>query len=100
MAQARAMKPCRDVHARNLDRVQPAEMDRIPLAAEERHRFVEWQADHVCIGANHFYDKRAREPLHRVAAGLAAPLARGEIPFKVLAREPLEAHPRLDEALA
>src|SRR5204863_3778111 len=43
MAQARAMKPCRDVHARNLDRVQPAEMDRIPLAPEQRHRLVEWQ---------------------------------------------------------
>ena len=31
------------------DRVQPAEMDRIALAAEQRHRLVERQADHIAV---------------------------------------------------
>ena len=44
--------------------------------------------------------KRAGEPLDGVAAGLAAPFAGGEVALDVLARQALEAHPRLDQPLA
>ena len=45
-------------------------------------------------------DEGAGDALHGVAAGLAAPLARGEVGIDVLARQPLEAHARLDQAPA
>ncbi len=44
--------------------------------------------------------KVAGDALRRVAAGLAAPFAGGEIGLDVLVGQPLEAHAGLDEALA
>src|ERR1700681_4838338 len=79
--------------------VKPAEMDRKTLAAEQRHGFVERQADDVGIRADDLHQKGSGDALRRVAAGLAAPFARREIGFDVLVREALEAHPRLDVTL-
>src|ERR1700685_2487775 len=80
-------------------RVEPAEMGRKTLAAEQRHGLVERQADDIGIGADDLHQKSPSDALRRVAAGLAAPFARGEIGLDVLVGEALEAHPRLDVAL-
>src|SRR5947208_6615088 len=55
--------------------IEPAEADRKTLAAQERDRFVERQADDVAVGADHFDHERSGDALHRVAAGFAAPFA-------------------------
>src|SRR5215831_5343333 len=65
-------------------RIEPAEVGRKPFAGEQRHGFVERQADHVGVGADQLDDKCAGEALRRIAAGLAAPLAGTEIGFHVL----------------
>src|SRR5437773_12378619 len=75
-------------------------MDRIPLADKEGHDLVERQADDVAVGSHELHHERAGEALNGVAAGLATPFAGGEIALRVLARQALEAHPRLDQALA
>src|SRR5262249_43136574 len=72
--------------------VDPAEMDRIALAAEERDRLVKRQADDVGIGADELDQKAAGNALRCIAAGLAAPFAGGEIGFDVSLRQPFEAH--------
>ena len=59
-------------------------MGRKPFAGEQRHGFVERQADHVGVGADQLDNKCAGEALRRIAASLAAPLARTEIGFHVL----------------
>src|ERR1700729_3541939 len=75
-------------HGRNMGRrrtrassygVEPAEMDGIAFAAEERHRLVERQADHVRVGADDLDDEGRSDALRGVAAGLAAPFAGSEI---------------------
>src|SRR5579872_6781324 len=76
--------------------VEPAEMDRIALAAKERDGFVERQADDVGIGTDDLHQKAAGDALRGVAAGLAAPFAGGEIGLDVFIGEPLETHPGLD----
>ena len=60
-------------------RVEPAEMNRIPLAGEQRHRLVQRQADDVGIGTDDLDQKRPGDALRRIAAGLAAPFAGGQI---------------------
>jgi len=55
--------------------IQPAEMDRIAFAAEQRRRLVERQADDVGIGTDDFDQETAGDALRRVAAGLAAPFS-------------------------
>ena len=84
----------------SLHRVEPAEMDRIAFAAQERHRLVQRQADDVGIRADDFHDKGSGNPLRGVAAGLAAPFAGGEVGLDVFVRQALEAHPRLHVTLA
>src|SRR5258708_33132989 len=74
-------------------------MDRVALAAEQRHGLVERQADDVGIGADDLHKKAPGYALRGVSAGFAAPFAGGEIGFDVLVGEPLEAQPRLDVAL-
>src|SRR5258707_13881579 len=81
-------------------RVEPAEMDRIAFAAEQRGRFIKRQADHVGIGADQLDDERAGKPLDGVAAGLAAPLTGRQIGLQVLLGEALEAYAAFDQALA
>src|SRR6202023_3129853 len=80
-------------------RVEPAEMDRKTLAAEQRHGLVERQADDVGIGTDDLHQKSSGDALRRVAAGLAAPFPGSKIGFDVLVREALEAHPRFDVTL-
>ena len=77
-----------------------AEANRKALAVEERHRLVERQPDHVGIGADELHHEGAGKALDGVAAGLAAPFAGGEVAVELVARQALEAHPRLDEPLA
>src|ERR1041385_1963527 len=83
-----------------LDRVEPAEVDREALAGQQRRGLVQRQTDDVGVGADDFDDEDAGEPLRRIAAGLAAPFAGGEIGLDVLLRQPLEAHAGLDQPLA
>ena len=71
---------------RRRQRVDPAGVDREPFAGQQRHGLVERQAHHVGVGADQLDDERAGDALGRIAAGLAAPLAGGEIGVKVLAR--------------
>ena len=52
------------------------------------------------VGADELDDEGAGDALRRVAAGLAAPFAGGEIGLDVLVRQPLEAHARFHQALA
>src|SRR6187549_3551815 len=80
-------------------RVEPAEVDREALAGQQRRSFVQRQADDVGVGADDLDDEAAGEPLRGVATGLVAPLTGGEIGLNVLLRQPLEAHPRLDQPL-
>src|SRR6202451_1606550 len=80
-------------------RVEPAEMDRKTLAAEQRHGLVERQADDIGIGADDLHQKSSGDALRRIAAGLAAPFAGSQIGFDVLVGETLEAHAGLDVAL-
>src|SRR5205085_926592 len=58
------------------------------------------EPDHVGIGADDLDDEAAGNPLRRVSAGLASPLAGGEVGFDILFRKALEAHPGLDQTLA
>ena len=60
-------------------------MDRIALARQQRRGLVERQADDVGVGADDLDDEGAGDALHRIAAGLAAPFAGGEIGLDVLA---------------
>src|SRR5262245_66639085 len=80
--------------------MEPAEADRITLAGQKRGHFVEWKADDVAVGAHDLDDEAPGDALRRIAAGLAAPFARGEISLDVVLRQALEAHARLDQALA
>src|SRR5262245_58497171 len=79
--------------------IQPTEMNREALAGQERKRLVKRQPDYIAIGAHDLDRESAGQPLDRIAAGLAAPFAGGEIGLDILARKPLEAHPRLHQAL-
>src|SRR6266568_5682797 len=56
-------------------RIQPAEMQRVALASEQRHGLVQRQADHIGVGADQLDHEGPGEPLDRIAAGLAAPFA-------------------------
>src|SRR5262245_12624149 len=78
----------------------PAAAGRITLAGQERGHFVEWKADDVAIGARDLDEEAAGDALRGIAAGLAAPFGGGEIGLDVVLREALEAHARLDQALA
>src|SRR3979409_675437 len=69
-------------------RVDPAEMDRIALAREQRDGLVERQAHHIGVGTDQLDHETPGQPLHRVATGLAAPFAGREIGLDVLLREP------------
>src|SRR3990172_4221995 len=64
-------------------RVEPAEADRITLAAEQAHGLVQRQADHVRVGSDDLHDEASGDALRRVTAGLAAPFAGGEIGLDV-----------------
>src|SRR5689334_24272770 len=94
------MRSSQSARFMDLSGVEPAEADRIALAVEERHGLVEGQADDVRVGADELHDEAAGEPLDRIAAGLAAPLARGEVALELVPGEALEAQPRLDDTLA
>src|SRR5580693_3759480 len=83
----------------SLHRVEPAEMDRKTLAAEQRHGLVERQADNIGIGADDLDQKGSGDALRRIATGLAAPFPGSQIGLDVLVGEALEAHPRFDVAL-
>src|SRR5438132_1290336 len=80
--------------------IQPAEADRKTLAAEQRDRFIERQANDVAVGADHLDHERSGDALHRVAAGFAAPFAGADIGLDVVLAEPLETHAGFDQALA
>src|SRR6516162_6009030 len=75
--------------------VDPAEMDRIALAAEQRQRLVQRQADNVGIGTDELDHKSASDALRSIAARFATPFAGGEIGFDVLFRQTLKSHARL-----
>src|SRR6185503_18362001 len=64
--------------------IEPAEPDRKTFAAEQRHRFVERQADDVGVGADHLDHERSGDALHGVAAGFAAPFAGADIGLDVV----------------
>src|SRR5687767_7026597 len=82
-----------------LHRVEPAETDRIALAAQQAHRLVKRQPDHIAVGADQLDHEGAGNALDRVAAGLAAPFAGGEVGLDVLGGEPLEADPGFNQAV-
>src|SRR5579883_3649749 len=75
-------------------------MDRVALPRKKREGLVKWQTDDAGVGADQLDHKTAGEPLDGIASCLATPFARGEIGIELGAREPLEAHPRLDNAVA
>src|SRR5579871_5788208 len=85
---------------RLLSNIQPTEMDRIAFAAEEGRRLVERQPDDVGKRADDLDNKASGDALRRVAAGLAAPFAGGEIGLNVLLGQPLEAYAGLHVSLA
>src|SRR6185503_20378860 len=64
--------------------IEPAEPDRKALAAHQRGRFVERQADDIGVGADHLDHERSRDALHGVAAGFAAPFAGTDIGLDVV----------------
>src|SRR5438552_1678725 len=64
--------------------IEPAEADRKALAAQQRDRFVERQADDIGVGADHLDHERSGDALHGVAAGFAAPFAGADIGLDVL----------------
>ena len=64
--------------------IEPAEADRKALAAHQRDRLVERQADDVGVGADHLDHERAGDALHGVAAGFAAPFAGADIGLDVV----------------
>jgi hypothetical protein len=70
----------------------------IALAAEQRDRFGQRQADDVGVGADQPLDEGAGEALNRVAAGLAAPFAACQIGVDFTGRQALEPEPGLDHA--
>src|SRR5260221_9550594 len=76
----------------SLDRVEPAEVDREALARQQRSGLIQRQADDVGVGAGDLDDEAAGKPLCSIAAGLAAPFARGEIGLDVVVGQPLEAN--------
>src|SRR5450631_1915455 len=80
--------------------IQPAEADRKAFAAEQRDRFIERQAHDIAVGADHLDHERSGDTLHGIAAGLAAPFAGADIGLDIVLAQALEAHPRLDQALA
>src|SRR3990170_4760151 len=80
--------------------IEPAETDRKALAAEQRDRLVERQADDIGVGADHLDHEPPGDALHGVAAGLAAPFAGADIGLDVVLAEPLEADAGFDQALA
>src|SRR5262245_22265271 len=82
------------------DRVEPAEMHRITFAGEQGCRLVKRQAHNVGVGADDLHHERSGQALDGIAAGLVAPFARGQVGLEILLRQALEAHPRLDQALA
>src|SRR5215472_7996235 len=79
--------------------VDPAEMDRITLAAKKRQGLIEWQADNIGIRADQLDDKGAGNALRGIASGFAAPFAGGEISLNILFGQTFEAHACLDIAL-
>src|SRR3974390_1867501 len=82
-----------------LNRIKPAETDRITLATEQAQGFVQGQTNHVGIGADDLHDEGAGKPRHWVGTGFAAPLAGGKIGLDVFQRQPLETNARLNDAL-
>src|SRR6516164_3745996 len=85
----------RDTESLCLPGVDPAEMDRIALAAKQRQRLVQRQADNVGIGADELDHKSAGDALRGITARFAAPFAGGEIGFDVLFGQTLKSHARL-----
>src|SRR3954470_10932887 len=83
-----------------LSHVEPRKPDRIALAVEERDGLVERHPDDVRVGADELDRERAGETLDSIAAGLAAPLAGGEIALHLLPGQALEPQAGLDDALA
>src|SRR5215217_3141293 len=73
-----------------LSHVEPRKPDRIALAVEERDGLVERHPDDVRVGADELDRERAGETLDSIAAGLAAPLAGGEIALHLLPGQALE----------
>src|SRR5690606_10192549 len=67
--------------------LEPVEMKREALARQQRRHLRERQADDIRVRADDLLHKAAGEALDRVAAGLAAPLARGDVALDVLRRE-------------
>src|ERR1700691_5960420 len=82
-----------------LQSVKPTEMDRVTLAAQESHGFVERQTDDVGIGTDDLYNKGPGDALRSITARLAAPFAGGEVGLDVLVRQPLETNTGLHVAL-
>ena len=58
---------------------------------------VSGRPDDIRVRADDLLDEAPGQSLDRVAAGLAAPFARGEIALDVLGREAPEAHARVDD---
>src|SRR6185437_14333045 len=85
---------------RSLHGVEPAEADRVTLAAEQAHGFIQWQPDHIAVRADDLDDEGSGDALRRVAAGLAAPLARRQVSLDIIIRQPFEAHARFHQSLA
>src|SRR5580704_6768176 len=81
-------------------RVQPIEMHRIALAIEKIQRLLQRQADDIRGRTDELQHEGAGLALDGVAACLAAPFSAREIGVEIITREPLEPHPRLDQALA
>ena len=69
----------------------------IAVASEQRRGFGERQADDIGIRADQPLDECAGEALNRIAAGLPAPFAAGEICLDFAARQALEPEARLDQ---
>jgi len=69
----------------------------IAVAREQRRGFGERQADDIGIRADQPLDECAGEALNRIAAGLPAPFAAGEICLDFAARQALEPEARLDQ---
>src|SRR5665213_4559682 len=98
------MQPQSDIHAalrrQTLAHAEPSIAEWIALAAEQRHCLIKRQPDNIRVRADQLDDEGSSDALRRVAAGLAAPFAGGEIGLDILFRQALETHPRFDEALA
>src|SRR5688572_11547267 len=80
-----------------LAETQPVEVDRKGLAQQHADHLGQRQADDVGVGTDHLLHEAPREPLNGIAAGLAAPLARGDVGLDLLLAQALEPYARVDD---